>query len=125
MAQADPVRDDLTVYSGRAFGPYGWVLRDRQTGAPLRSTEGVAAVAVIKAHPRAAEVLAEWSAQIVEILLPGDEQPVVAAVLTATAEVTAAMTFRTGVYDVIVDHSGQQNPPAVEGRVTVVAAVSG
>lgn len=125
MPAPDPVRDDLTVHAGRAFGPYGWVLRDPETGLVLRDPAGLTARARIKAHPRAVEVLAEFTAEVVALRIPGDELPVAAVMLRATAGQTLAMVFRTGVYDVLVDRADQANPPAAEGRVRVVAAVSG
>lgn len=122
MAQPDPLRDDLTVYRGRAFGPYGWVLRDPATGDPLRSKTGLSAVASIQPHPEGPKVA--FTAELVELVLPGDTQPVAAVMLSASAEDTAGWTFRTAVYDVLVDREGQNNPPGVAGRLSVERTVS-
>ncbi|MCF7550955.1 hypothetical protein [Pseudonocardia sp. WMMC193] len=121
MPDTVPLRDDLTIYWGRTFGPYGWILRD-DLGRPLRSADGIHAVAKIRAHPDG-EVLTTFVAEVTARVIEGDPEPVVLALLTLSTEQTR-LPIRTGVYDVLVDAVGQHNPPGVEGRITVELPVS-
>ena len=122
MPSSLPLRDDLIIYWGRTFGPYGWILRDDH-GQPLRSPDGITATAKIRTHARADDVVAEYTAEVAARLIDGDTQPVVLALLTLDAEQTK-LPIRSGVYDVLVDGPGQHNPPGVEGRVSVETPVS-
>lgn len=124
-----PLVDHLTARAGSTFGPRGWPLLDAE-GAPLRSTNDVVVRAQVRTRPGADDLLHEWRSDtdtpnlVVGLLqLPGDTLPQVVALLTATAQQTAAWTWRCCPYDVLVTAFGRTDE-VVRGDFTVHRGVT-
>lgn len=124
-----PIVDHLTARAGATFGPRGWPLLDAE-GRPLRDPAGIVVRAQVRTEPGSDQLLHEWRSDgdtpnlVVGLLqLPNDTVPQVVALLNATAQQTAAWTWRCCPYDVLVTAFGRTDE-VVRGDFTVRRGVT-
>lgn len=108
------LEQDLTIRRGAVFHAHAWPLADN-AGNPLRSVDGLTVSAQIRAWRGAETVLHHFAAAAVLLTVSGqygDAPVAVAQIHAMTVAQTTALTFASGVYDVLVD-----GEPVVGGLV--------
>lgn len=110
----------LEIPRGADFQPIGWVLK--RAGEPIRSIAGLDVVAKIRRFPGDQHVLLDL--EVTPTLIVADRygpDPVVVAMLAGIDRaVTAALTFDTGVWDLMVNFE----KPMIGGPVALPWVVS-